>query len=692
MNQLVRSAKSRLGKIVHYVKKPQNRPKVFIIGFALFGIAALLAARAATPNAALELELGTLGGCTQKVNDTTASAGAAIQFCAATSGGGSTTAGAQIPLQYDISSLTGTVRYVDDNGNDSNAGSSSAPFATLAKAVSASAANDTIVVKGGLYRNQRNVSITKAGLRIIAAPNETPIFSGSVVQSSTSGWTTEGSYRYISYTGRPLKEGGGVSFNSESDMTNLLGDGSGRYPDQVWIGNTALDQVSAKSSLGDGKFYVDRQNKRLYMTATDSAKSGIETSRSNPTPENDATNNPDRDRLFSVNASSVKIEGLTITRYAANAYDYGVITVAENADNVLLKNLDISHLPFEGIHAGFDNALTVQNLTMNNVGWQSINTNQTDNFTLAASKITNTDPFDEFNQSPASGALKTSRNRNTTVKDSIISNNKSHGLWFDQSNINTTAANNTIVDNSAAGIFFEISDGLTLVNNYIKTSGGSQPFKAVGSGGLIIVNNTFVGGIDPVGVYTDPRSIPGCSTRTAAPYCQIESDVQKRFPRPATLDWMPRIDIMLNNIMAYPTNSQYCVVSPFCVNTYHPQPASAPIETIIHKANSTLGLQQTVIDGNVYVAGSSGVLIRRGNNENISYSSLSAWTAAMAASPVSIAGIDANSKSGSSWVNPDGSPTSALTAAHGQAVAVPTNSKINAFIPAGTKHYGVLNK
>ncbi|MFO0920365.1 MAG: hypothetical protein U0451_01690 [Candidatus Saccharimonadales bacterium] len=43
-------------------------------------------------------------------------------------------------------------------------------------------------------------------------------------------------------------------------------------------------------------------------------------------------------------------------------------------------------------------------------------------------------------------------------------------------------------------------------------------------------------------------------------------------------------------------------------------------------------------------------------------------------------------------VNTDGSPTSSLTSAHSQAVAVPTNIVINKYIPAGTKHYGVLNK
>ncbi len=663
-------------------KKSGGKSKVFIAIFAVIGITALLISRAATFSVSVEPETGSLAGCASKTTDSSASNNSAVKFCSV---GAPSGAGAHLPITYSASSLSGTVRYVDTNGSDSNSGSSSSPYATLAKAVSASAANDTIVVNGGTYRNQRNVTVNKAGLRIIAASGQTPIFNGAQPVSNSSGWTTEGSYKYRSYTPRPLTQTQGVAFDSESSMTNLVDDGSGRYADQLWVGSAPMDQVTAKTSLSDGKFFVDRanNNNRLYMTANDSAKSGIESS----------VSSTGSDRLFEVTANGVTIEGLTITRYSPLASDSGVISDASGGTNLTLRNLDISWLPFEGVHSAQD-GLTMQDVTMTNIAWQTINVTLADNFTLDAAKITYTDPFNEFNTSPASGALKTSRNRNTTVKNSVISNNNSHGLWFDQSNINTTVANTSIVDNTGAGVFFEISDGLTFVNNYAKASGGAQPVKAVGSSGLVFVNNTFVGGIDPLGVYTDPRSVPGCSTRTKTTgFCQISSDVQSRFPIPSTMDWMPRIDVMLNNIIAYPTNSQYCAVQPFCVNTYHPDvPAKAPINTIIHKADTSRGIPQTVIDGNVYVAGSSGVLIRRGNNDNISYTSLSAWTAAMAASPVSIAGIDANSKSGASWVNADGSPTSTLAAAHSQAVAVPTNAAINKYIPAGTKHYGVLNK
>src|SRR5690606_11236178 len=184
---------------------------------------------------------------------------------------------------------------------------------------------------------------------------------------------------------------------------------------------------------------------------------------------------------------------------------------------------------------------TIRNVTLTYVGWQTIGANLTDNLMIDGVKVTDSDFFDEFTSSPASGALKTSRTRNTTVINSIIDNNKSHGLWFDQSNINTIVANNIMRHNTGAAIFFEISDGLLFVNNYIRATGSVQALRLVGSSGIRLINNTSIGGANPLGVYTDARSIPGCSTRPTSSPCQISSDIQTRFPIPASMDWMPRI-------------------------------------------------------------------------------------------------------------------------------------------------------
>lgn len=675
-----------LGKRVKFAfTQSKNRTRNYVIlAIALIGITSLIATQAAGFSISVETEQGTRTSCATQISDTSASAGSAVQFgCSGTS-----TVGANLPITYDLNSLTGTVLYASPNGSTSSTCTSSTPC-TLSRAVSqVTTANSTVVLRGGIYRDQRNITIggsSKTGLKLIAYPNETPEIYGStaVPSSSGGGWTTEGTYQYRSYLPRPVREGGGVAFDNLSSFDNLSGDGVGRYPDQAWIGSTPLKEVLNKTQLTDGKFFVDRTNNRIYLTATDAAKPNIETSRPGTGDLND------RDRLFSLQTSGITLEGIRITRFSPNANDYGVITVENTAPNSTIKNVEISHLPYTGIHYGNANVgPKLQNITAFNVGWQTIVADRTDRFTMDAAKITNADFFDEFNSSPASGALKTSRTRDTTVTNSEIDNNKSHGLWFDQSNINTVVANTKMRDNTGAGIFFEISDGLLLINSYVRASGSVYAMRLVGSSGIRLINNTSVGGANPFGIYTDSRSIAGCSTRTTSNPCpsSIPSDLQTVYPIPSTLDWMPRIDYMANNIFAYPTGTYICASTAACYNTTNSS-ANRPIETIIHKADPARGIPQTFIDGNVYANGSSSLV--RVSTPAAAYSTLSAWTSAMAGSPVGIPGIDANSKSGNSWVNTNGSPTASLEAVHNEAVPVPTDSVVNKYIPAGTRRYGV---
>lgn len=605
-------------------------------------------------------------------------------------------AGATLPISYNISSLTGTIRYASPNGSTTSACTSADPC-TLARAVAqTTTANSTIVLFGGMYRNQANIAISgsgRDGLRIVAYPGQIPEIRGSV--EASSGWVAEGSYQYRAYVPRPLQDGGGVTFTDLTKTTNLNGDGVGRYADQAWIGNTPLKQTLNKSSLVDGQFYVDQTANRLYMTATDVAKAGVETSR----PGNPTT--ADRDRLFQVFSKGVVIEGLRINRYSANANDYGAITLESTASNAVIRNTELSDMPYEAVHCGLNDNVLMKNVTIKNIAWQSVNANQTDNFTFDSVKITDTDPFDEFASSPASGALKTSRTRGTKIFNSYIANNKSHGLWFDQSNINVAVVKNLIRDNYGAGVFFEISDGLTLANNYIAApaSGTGQPVKMAGSSGLRLVNNTIVGGTDPFGVYIDSRSGAACAASASA--CLPGSgtypgDRQGRFASSIgnTMDWMPRIDVMVNNIIAFPRTSSFCGGSQtlgLCIMLAHSVGTSTTLDQVIHKADPTRNLPQTIIDGNVYANGTANII--RDGLKN--YTSVAAWTTSLAGSPVLIPGMDAKGKSGNSWLNSDGTATSALATANTQAYVIPaytgTNAVINQYIPAGTQVYGALS-
>jgi trimeric autotransporter adhesin len=454
------------------------------------------------------------------------------------------TTGAQLPISYDLGSLNGNVRYVATNGNDTTGtGSVSAPYATLSKAISSSISGDNIVIRGGTYRGQGAISIgaTKT-LKIMAYPGETPIFNGA--RLVTTGWTDEGSFKYVTYTPRPVTDG----VISVTTGQNLTGDGVGKYADQAWVGNIELKQVTAKASLADGKFWVDSVNNRLYITAADVNKGGVEITQMG--------------RFLHIQSPNTSLEGIRLTRYSNNGGEYGVLLIATTADNTLLKNIEIIDSAYSDIFvdgsSNRNDGTKVLSSTLTGSNWSGIGINGTDNFALENSKLTDMNTFDEFTHSPASGAIKTARTWYTKVIGNYIAGNHSHSVWFDISNYQTVIANNTIVDNDGTGVFYEISDDLLLINNYIKSSKTSaQPVKLAGSSGLKLINNTMIGGRDPIGVYTDDRSMPGCAN-PANPPCGEWGGLRDSYhPYLATMDWIPRIDLMINNITGYATGSSF---------------------------------------------------------------------------------------------------------------------------------------
>ncbi len=582
-------------------------------------------------------------------------------------GAGQAAAGAHLPISYSIASLSGTVRYVATNGNDSGNGTDSSPYATLAKAYSAAAAGDTIVIRGGTYR-QGNITIAaNKPVRIIAYPGEIPVFNGATTASD--GWTNEGSLQSRAYTAMPVTSGSGINFPGGQ---NLTGAGDGKFPDQAWVGSTQLKQVQGKGAVSDGTFAVE--GGRLYMTASDVAKGSVEVSNLR--------------NFMSIQAPGTTLEGIKVTRYSNSAGDYGVIKLNGSADKTLLKNVNISDTSFIAvtISGGSDtnNGTMFKNVTISSSNWMGVNPTYTDNLTFDSVDIHGMNQWGEFSYSPQSGAIKTSRTQHTKVLNSRITDNKSHGLWFDQSNYDVQVAGNTITGNLGSSVFFEISDNLTLANNYIVSpANGDRAVKLAGSSGLKLINNTIIGGSDPIGIYTDSRSKPGCAD-ASQPLCanSYGSDRDSVHPHQATMDWVPRLDMMVNNIIAYPKGAGYCGVTTAVCITQKNGGANIPLSTIIHQADSLR--PKTVISGNVYANGSGTIISTPAGK----YTTPSAFSAAMV-SAVNISGLEAGAWYGSTYVGNDGTPTGALTALSDQATAIPTDATINQYLPAGTKHYGV---
>lgn len=90
---------------------------------------------------------------------------------------------------FGVDGLSAATYYVAPSGNDTNAGTLEAPWKTIGKAFGMLHAGDTLLIRGGVYRESVTVSINgtaESPITVKNYPGETPIVDGSL---PVTGWT-----------------------------------------------------------------------------------------------------------------------------------------------------------------------------------------------------------------------------------------------------------------------------------------------------------------------------------------------------------------------------------------------------------------------------------------------------------------------------------------------------------------------
>lgn len=661
--------------------------------------------------------------------------------------------GAKLPIAFDIKELMGTLFWLSPHGEDSNLCTMESPCLSLARAYKMAASGDTIVVRGGIYRGSRDFQLKKQ-LVITAYPGEKPVFSGARAVDKGE-WIEEGPLSYISYAPIVVTDGAGIPFSTCESNSRGGASCVGRFADQAWVGSRVLQQVARKTDVIAGKFWVDESgplpgtisiekgsnhiigtgttftasfqpgdqlqhtktgaiftisqvvddqtlivtnaaentigrssyqetNSRLYVSTVDADQPNFEVS--------------DARDFLTIVAPGVTIKGISVTRYSNDANQYGVIDVEATADGLVMEDVDISEGAFQLLHLNgiTDDLLenvTLRRISLRNGNFVGLSGLLCSEITIESALISGLDPFDEFSNSPMSGGLKLTRAWHVKLLSSRVSGNNSHGAWFDQSSYDIELFGNTIFDNAGAAVFFEISDHLLLINNFLQSSVGNALKFGGGSSGLYAINNTMVGGADVVGVYTDIRSKEGCSDPNQ-PLCPgaVMSDRDKTRPFATTMDWMPRIQLLINNIIAYPTAAGLCGgITALCITDHNSGTRVAP-ESIIHGFDARRDLPATRMDHNVYAVseGSIARLPRTGGDESLPIDSAAALADALARPPYNLPDLERHSLTGAQYVNADGSPTELLSGLNSTAEPVPEDPAIGAYLPPGLRHYGDL--
>ncbi len=381
-------------------------------------------------------------------------------------------------LSYPIPS---SAVYVATDGSDSNAGTKAKPFKTISAATKAAKANGTVVVRGGVY-HESVLIYPRAGLTVQAYPKETVWLDGS---EQVTGWTKSGSVW--------VKSNWATFFDSSPTYVKGAPDGTtadwrwvnssypmAAYPDQVWVNDSALKQVSSRSAVTTGTFYVDKSAKQLVIGSDPSSKRVDVSTLA---------------EAMSIRSTNSVIRGIGVRRYATSVPMMGAITTYYSG--ITLENVMIVDNATTGLFIGATNA-TLKNVTLRNNGLLGMAATQADNLTID-SVLAEQNNSQRFNCSPVSGAMKITTTRKISVKKSAFVNNYGRGPWFDESSYDLTFADNDVVNNSCHGVMFELSDQAKIVNNLIANN-GEKGMIIQDSGNVAIWNNTFVGNVGSLDV------------------------------------------------------------------------------------------------------------------------------------------------------------------------------------------------
>ena len=379
--------------------------------------------------------------------------------------------------------------YVSPSGNNANTGTStSAPFRTIQYAMDRVVAGDTVVLRGGTYREQvesiRGGTLDKP-VYLVAHPGEIPVIKGSDivtgwVQDSgavwkKSGWPHNSQQVFVDFDLRPGKSLQQIGMPSKFYT-------SWEYPKPIGSG---------RSSMVPGSFYYDPAAQTLYVQLADGSD-----------PNAHVIEASVRRRLLMMHQPSIHVRGIRFRHTSLSAFAQQGAAVEMSANSVI-EQCDIQYTDFAGLGMGYmQSGAQAYDCIVSNNGSSGVNAASSANFRVRAVTMTHNNNRN-FNVYWHAGGFKGATNAWGTIEDSEIAYNNGPGVWFDYANAGSPIVirNNHVHDNSAgeAGIFIEVSNNSLVYNNVVVRNRVRGIYVAAGNNNQVY-NNTIYGTVERAGI------------------------------------------------------------------------------------------------------------------------------------------------------------------------------------------------
>jgi len=353
-----------------------------------------------------------------------------------------------------------TARYVSPVGNDAAAGTATAPYRTLGRAVSASPSGTTVVLRGGTYRE--SVSFYGKQLTIQNYPGEKVWLDGS---DPVSGWVADGDdFRKDNWT-PAFKHG------TRADLTNPSYP-LAAYPEMVFVDGAAQRQVATRAEVVPGTFYADSTNHRLYLGTNPSGRQVDSSSR--------------KRALYLNQANGSVVRGIGVVHYANHPDDLGAV-LAEGS-GIVLENLVVLQNAAIGVSFLGQNGV-VRDSSITDNGQLGVHANRA-NGLVVENNLLQHNNTEHFAITGAQGNLKVTSTIGVTVRDNLVRYSLGRGLWFDIDSSNISVVRNALVDNADRGLQIELA-GSAIVASNLFANNGADAISMLASQNVQVYNNSF---------------------------------------------------------------------------------------------------------------------------------------------------------------------------------------------------------
>lgn len=371
-------------------------------------------------------------------------------------------------------------------GNDKNAGTQAAPFATIQAAVTnAFAANKkgigtNIQVAPGNYPEDLQINSygngsgkTSAPLTIQATTPGTVILDGADV---ITGWEAYDANAFAA-PWTDAVSGCTLSSGWPTDLPSII-----LANEMVFVNGQPLTEVQTKSQLHQGTFMVSAATGQLVVypfSGTNMQTAVVEATERQQV-------------LHLLGSRNVVLRGLAFDRAASCLNVEGALIASSS--NILLDNVQANWNNWGGIEITGTTNFTMQNSTTSFNGGLGVMGYEVQSGLFLNDEADYNDwrgaqaGFYDFGQ----GGVKFGRSHGVTVTGMIAYNNLAEGLWFDTDNMNVTVNNAVLVGNLVDNLKLEANEGPFTVQSNVLCNGGVGTL-LIDSAGVTMTGNYLYG-------------------------------------------------------------------------------------------------------------------------------------------------------------------------------------------------------